>query len=253
MLQTSQGGYDMADDKPEHAEKPTGLDLLRVPFPASQIAKLPKPTPQQTSKLKAAMDKKDFSLGIRCDLCGQWHHKDAIHLDYVGHAALTGRLLDADPSWNWEPVATNENGTPAFDSIGGMWIRLTVCGVTRLGYGDATGKNGANAIKEVIGDALRNAAMRFGAALDLWHKGDLHADDGEQEKASKPAERDTGPNPVQIAMKSLRNAETLEALVEIWKGKNFPRAAPGVAEAKEARKAELQPPADDLAGDNVPY
>ncbi|HEX7822877.1 MAG TPA: hypothetical protein VF463_19950 [Sphingobium sp.] len=23
--------------------------------------------------------------------------------------------------------------------------------------------------KEVIGDALRNAAMRFGAALDLWH------------------------------------------------------------------------------------
>jgi len=30
-------------------------------------------------------------------------------------------------------------------------------------------------MKERIGDALRNAAMRFGAALDLWHKGDLHA------------------------------------------------------------------------------
>ena len=34
-------------------------------------------------------------------------------------------------------------------------------------------------MKERIGDALRNAAMRYGAALDLWHKGDLHADDAE--------------------------------------------------------------------------
>jgi hypothetical protein len=32
-------------------------------------------------------------------------------------------------------------------------------------------------MKERIGDALRNAAMRFGAALDLWHKGDLHKDE----------------------------------------------------------------------------
>ena len=39
-----------------------------------------------------------------------------------------------------------------------------------------TTKSGGDAIKEVIGDALRNAAMRFGAALDLWHKGDLHKD-----------------------------------------------------------------------------
>ena len=61
------------------------------------------------------------------------------------------------------------------DNFGGMWIKLTVCGVTRLGYGDAQGKEGGNAIKEAIGDALRNAAMRFGAALELWHKGDLHA------------------------------------------------------------------------------
>lgn len=61
------------------------------------------------------------------------------------------------------------------DANGGLWIKLTVCGVTRLGYGDAQGKSGGDAMKECIGDALRNAAMRFGAALDLWHKGDLHA------------------------------------------------------------------------------
>lgn len=98
-------------------------------------------------------------------------------LDYVGHAALTDRLLDADPEWNWEPLHIDpDTGLPALDAIGGLWIRLTVCGVTRLGYGDAGEKKGTNAMKERIGDALRNAAMRFGAALDLWHKGDLHAD-----------------------------------------------------------------------------
>ena len=34
-------------------------------------------------------------------------------------------------------------------------------------------------MKERIGDALRNAAMRFGAALDLWHKGELHVNEPE--------------------------------------------------------------------------
>ena len=61
------------------------------------------------------------------------------------------------------------------DEFGGLWIRLTVCGVTRLGYGDAGGRKGPNAIKESIGDAIRNAGMRFGLALDLWCKGDPDA------------------------------------------------------------------------------
>jgi hypothetical protein len=151
--------------------KKTGLDLLREPFPANQISKLPKPTKQQTDAVKA-----DFKQGIRCQVCGGWHHKDVIHLDYVGHAALTDRLLDCDSAWSWEPVAFDSAGLPAIDKDGGLWIRLTVCGVTRLGYGDAQGKVGGDAMKERIGDAMRNAAMRFGAALDLWHKGDLHAE-----------------------------------------------------------------------------
>ena len=145
----------------------TGLALLREPFPPNQIARLPKPTKAQTDEVR-----NDFKKGIRCTECGGWHHPKVVHLDYVGHAALTDRLLDADPEWNWEPVSFDDKGQPAM--TGGMWIRLTVCGVTRLGYGHADGKSGGDAIKEVIGDALRNAAMRFGAALDLWHKGDLH-------------------------------------------------------------------------------
>lgn len=162
------------------SDKPTGLALLRVPFAANHISKLPKPTRAQTELVKA-----DFKKGIRCTICGAWHAPDVVHLDYVGHAALTDRLLDADPMWTWEPLSMAD-GLPVLDGFGGMWIRLTVCGVTRLGYGHPDDKTGGNAIKETIGDALRNAAMRFGAALDLWHKGDLHADDDDKKDDKKP-------------------------------------------------------------------
>lgn len=154
------------------------LSKLRDPFPANQISKLPKETRKQIDDRKA-----DKSLMVwKCDVCGGAHHKNAGHLDYVGHAALTDRLLDVDPEWVWEPVAFRD-GLPAFDASGGLWIKLTVCGVTRLGYGHAAVKPNQDAgarEKEVIGDALRNAAMRFGAALDLWHKGDLHAEEDER-------------------------------------------------------------------------
>lgn len=158
-------------NKPAKVEVPTGLELLRQPFEPHHISKLPKPTKAQTDAVKA-----DFKKGIRCKECGAWHHPDVVHLDYVGHAALTDRLLECDPFWNWEPQGRDEFGLPLFDRNGGLWINLTVCGVTRPGYGDADGKQGGNAVKEAIGDAMRNAAMRFGAALDLWHKGELHPD-----------------------------------------------------------------------------
>lgn len=118
------------------------LTKLREPFPASQIGKLP---------------------------------KGGIMLDFVGHGYLTARFLDIDPLWEWQPLALDEQGLPRFDEQGGLWIRLTLCGMTRIGYGDAGGKSGPNAIKEAIGDALRNAGMRFGAALELWCKGDPDA------------------------------------------------------------------------------
>lgn len=150
---------------------------MRTQFPPHQISKLPKPTKAQTDEVKS-----DYKAGVRCTVCGGWHHPKVVHLDYVGHAALTDRLLDVDPDWNWEPFALDSNGLPAIDKDGGLWIRLTIKGVTRPGYGDAQGKTGGDAMKERIGDALRNAAMRFGAALDLWHKGDLHIDEPEKEQ-----------------------------------------------------------------------
>jgi hypothetical protein len=182
----------------EATAKPTGLDLLREPFPSNQISKLPKPTKAQTDAVR-----NDFKSGIRCQLCGAWHHKDVVHLDYVGHAALTDRLLDCDPMWNWEPLALSANGLPELDRNGGMWIKLTICGQTRLGYGDAEGKSGGNAVKELIGDALRNAAMRFGAALDLWHKGDLHAHDLPEDEP-KQQQRNDAPKPAATATPKYR-------------------------------------------------
>lgn len=151
--------------------------LLRAPFPANQIGKLPKPYKKESPK-------------GQCEECGGYHGLPAAHLDYVGHAAITDRLLDADPAWSWEPLSLDERGLPALDNNGGLWIKLTIDGVTRLGYGDAQGKTGGDAMKERIGDALRNAAMRFGVALDLWHKGDLHAPSEEELAEAKKKQRE---------------------------------------------------------------
>lgn len=190
-------------------EKPTGLALLRVPFAAHHISKLPKPTKAQSQEVA-----NNFKAGIRCKLCGGWHHKDVVHLDYVGHAALTDRLLDADPHWSWDPVAFGQDGLPAVDRNGGMWIKLTVCGVTRLGYGSADGKQGGDAVKELIGDALRNAAMRFGAALDLWHKGDLHLDEGAEDEPKSDHQRQ--PSAATMAAKAAIDLCQSEAELTKW-------------------------------------
>lgn len=91
-------------------------------------------------------------------------------LRYVGHAEVTDRLLQVDPDWSWEPVAFDAQGLPLFDEHGGLWIRLTVCGVTRYGYGEPQGRKIYDKRKGAIGNAIRVAAMRFGVALDLWQK-----------------------------------------------------------------------------------
>lgn len=136
---------------------PKQLAKLREPFPKEQIGKLP---------------------------------KGGIQLDFVGHGYLTARLLDVDPLWTWEPFALADDGLPLLDEHGGLWIRLTVCGVTRIGYGDAGGRKGPNAIKEAIGDALRNAGMRFGVALELWCKGDPDAPPPPKPRTPADAARD---------------------------------------------------------------
>lgn len=186
-------------------EKATGLRLLRAPFEPHQISKLPKPK------------SKDASKGW-CDECHSYHGLPAVHLDYVGHAATTDRLLDADPMWSWEPMAYGPDGLPALDKQGGLWIRLTVNGVTRPGYGSAEGKTGGNAVKELIGDAIRNASMRFGVALELWHKGILHKIDLDQHGDDQPAHEAHKETAVPAPKKPITGQRWQDAIASIRSG-----------------------------------
>lgn len=116
--------------------------------------------------------------------------KGGTELDYVGHAAVTDRLLSVDPCWSWEPIAFDTDGGPLVRLTGSdaeLWIRLTVCGHSRIGVGTAPAKS-FELSKQLVSDAIRNAAMRFGVALDLWAKEDLHdlANEPEPEPVISP-------------------------------------------------------------------
>lgn len=192
----------MTDDNTEPIRSSwtkTPAEILREPFPPELVGKLPKVTcsncAHSSSKVCPAHNKRT------CDTCGNHLTTAHIHLDYVGHAVVTDRLLKADERWNWAPrhhdvdkdvllaaIATGdpaivqlviENAPPKFDAHNGLWIDLTIDGVTRIGYGNAPGKTGSDAVKEIIGDGLRNAAMRFGVALDKWSKEDLDSHTGD--------------------------------------------------------------------------
>ncbi len=120
--------------------------------------------------------------------------KNGVNLDFVGHAEITRILIEIDPMWNWQPVAWID-GRPAIhesNGVASMWGYLTLLGKTLIGVGTANtvittraGEKYAKADmyeKELIGDFLRNAAMRFGICLNLWSK-----QDREQPAVSVPA------------------------------------------------------------------
>lgn len=154
------------------AEQIEALHKLREPFLPTEVRYLPRVW------CKACKDSRGQGCQrhamVKCDKCKQRMPKDGhIDLRFVGHAEATNRLLNVDPFWDWEPLTVDERGLPQVDGYRGLWIRLTVCGMSRLGYGHAGDKTGGDAVKEVIGDAIRNAGMRFGMALDLWTSSEL--------------------------------------------------------------------------------
>jgi hypothetical protein len=97
--------------------------------------------------------------------------RGGITLDFVGHAEINRILIDIDPMWNWSPVEF-VNGRPAITETNGMatmWGHLTILGKTMLGVGSVRADK-PDLDKELVGDFLRNASMRFGICLSLWSK-----------------------------------------------------------------------------------
>ena len=176
-------------------------EKLRAPFPEKTIGTLPKPYKKDSPK-------------AQCRECGGYHGLPAAHLSYVGHAAITDRLLSVDPEWSWEPLAVDQMGLPALDREGNLWIRLTVHGHSRLGVGDGP------SMKVRIGDALRNAAMRFGVALDLWSKEEFESA-GEFPEQTPAYVSDPTPSDADLARQELRAVLEQNRIAPAWAGEQF--------------------------------
>ena len=113
--------------------------------------------------------------------------KGGIQLDFVGHADITRILIEIDPLWTWEPCGWI-GGTPDIqieNGIATMWARLTILEKTMIGVGSARADKG-DYLKELIGDFLRNASMRFGICLSLWTKSEWEDLGGTQKPAGAP-------------------------------------------------------------------
>lgn len=146
---------------------------------------------QQMKELKetlmTAIDKNEQALR---DGCEKYWDPDKQHvskikrgsgleLDYVDHATVTRMLIDIDPLWTWNPMGYTQDGAPLVDmddngNPRALWINMRVRGrsIPAVGTIERPGsKNYGDALKELIGDAIRNGAMRFGVCGGLWARG----------------------------------------------------------------------------------
>jgi len=123
--------------------------------------------------------------------------KGGTQLDFVGHADITRLLLEIDPTWRWVPIEWKD-GRPAIHVENGMatmWGELTLLGQARLGVGSVRADK-VDLDKELVGDFLRNASMRFGICLSLWTKQEWD-DLGDTPKKPVPTNKPTAkPFPV---------------------------------------------------------
>ena len=259
------------DEKPApHSARPassspgrTTAERLRAPFPANTIGKLPRLTCKECIEGRGTCSRHQRT---QCNVCHQWISTAHLHLDYVGHAAVTDRLLEVDPAWSWEPAYRDvdpqvlaaacasgnpdvvrqviENSPPLIerrDRFSGMWIRLTVDGTTRLGYA-TDDHGGVDANKILISDGIRNAAMRFGVGLDLWSKEDLQS--GGEDDAPQDSEPVAPPASGRDWVAEGLLIDDVQTLLALGKEANEAGEFVGrVRGALLARRAELEKPA----------
>jgi hypothetical protein len=140
-------------------------EILRRPFPPEAVRQRPVFDCQLCKANGPGCAAHAWSVCPECDTHAPADHQ---HVDYVGHAFVRERLNEADPGWTWQPMGTDERGLPAFDRFGGLWIVLKIAESVIPGYGHAGGLRGPDGVKAAVSDALRNAAMPRGVALDMW-------------------------------------------------------------------------------------
>lgn len=216
--------------------------------PDRTVSKLPRYTgPRDTPKNQRKRE--------NCRECGNYHEIPAIHLDYMGHADVTLALISSDPFWTWEPIAFTAEGLPHIRQVGDrfvLWGRLTVHGLSRLAVGTCS-TDKSDPEKELIGDLLRNGAMRFGIGTSLWSKAEGDDDHAPKETSKTPnTDKPTRTSPtddyIDSSMLKYRanalNAEQKKQLLAAWPpklSKPIPdRIPPTVAAALETVLDEIE-------------
>ena len=143
--------------------------------------------------------------------------KGGRELDYIGHADVTRILLGVDPTWTIEPAAYDEAGLPARVTIGnmvqaGFW--MTLLGHTRYCVGSVEDRK-SDIGKELLSDAIRNGAMRYGIALSLWTKAEW------EDLGAVPAKTLTKPKAAKTEPVRPANPDALEKFVKVCAENNL--------------------------------
>lgn len=101
--------------------------------------------------------------------------KGKVDLDYMGHADITLALISIDPFYDYGWL-THPDGTMLIQDRGRRlvlegWVKVHGHVHRCVGTCEA---NKFEPEKELIGDLLRNGAMRFGFATQLWSKAEQY-------------------------------------------------------------------------------
>ena len=157
-------------------------ERLTSPFPVTWIERLPKNLSKDDRRRgKCEPNGEGRFLSADGVYCGGYHAR-AVHLDYIGHAGITMRLNEVctPAGWSWEPMVMARAEGGEFPAIprDEFWIWLSIKDpdtgewIRKQGVGD----DYRGSAKQAIGDALRNAAMRFGIGTYLWSKSEHAAE-----------------------------------------------------------------------------
>lgn len=190
---------------------------LMKDFTAEQMGHKPATWCRQCSEVVRSRKGKSCTdhREIRCDKCKTKITEAHVCLDFVGHADVRARLCEVDPEWTWTPFEFPGTGSLVLNDGQpvGLWIHLTIGGVSKPGYGSCE-KGKSEAVKELIGDAIRNAGLSFGIAWKLWAKGERSSNDSASANGQQ-------------------------------QGESFENATPATPATPASRRVQAEPPAAD--------